>query len=149
MIQQTRKLGRPQVHPTIRFWKLVAKTDSCWNWTGEKLRGGYGRFTIGPEHNHRKPAHRISYEWAKGTIAAGLEIDHLCRNPACVNPDHLEVVTHQENMRRRRNTHCLRGHPMTPENVREGKNGYRACRLCEKERKRERRRGERDAASVN
>lgn len=76
-----------------RFWARVEKSEDCWNWKGPprgtlKVKG--------------KPmiAYRFSYEMAKGPIPAGLTIDHLCMNPRCVRPDHLEAVTMQENQRR-------------------------------------------------
>jgi hypothetical protein len=70
----------------------------CLDWLGPKAEGGYGRWRIGPDS--KVPAHRISYEKKNGPIGQGMELDHLCRNPSCVNPDHLEPVTHRENVRR-------------------------------------------------
>lgn len=80
-----------------RFWLRVHKTDDCWLWTST-LRRGYGRFWIAP--GRFVPAHRFAYELLVGPIPEGLELDHLCRNPACVNPAHLDPVTHRENVRR-------------------------------------------------
>jgi len=71
-------------------------------------------------------AHRWAYETCVGSINDGLQIDHLCRVRECVNPDHLQPVTHAENMRRARRTHCRRGHELTPENV----YWVRACKAC-------------------
>jgi hypothetical protein len=84
-----------------RFWcKVDKQEDGCWHWLGSKNKpGGYGRFRIGMA---RIVAHRFSYELLVGPIGDGLEIDHLCCNPGCVNPAHLETVTHRENMRRRK-----------------------------------------------
>lgn len=85
------------VAPAVRFWWYVAKTDECWNWTGGTTKG-YGSFT---DTNRRKVyAHRFSWELHRDPIPEGLVIDHLCRNTLCVNPDHLEPVTQQENVRR-------------------------------------------------
>jgi len=80
-----------------RFWAKVQKTDGCWLWTGCRSRQGYGRFKI---DGVMKYAHRIAYEWLRGPFPEGRELDHLCLNPSCVNPEHLEVVSKSENRRR-------------------------------------------------
>lgn len=110
--------------------------SSCWVWVGwRRSRLGYG----GIYRNGRtSDAHRYVYERLIGPIPHGLQIDHLCRVPACVNPAHLEPVTMQENVRRgygfsamnARKTHCPRGHPFNETNTRVGKTGSRFCRLC-------------------
>jgi hypothetical protein len=75
----------------VRFWEKVMKTDKCWLWTGGQCNK-YGLFWIGkPTKNIF--AHRWSYEAVFGPIAAGLQVDHLCRQTLCVRPDHLEAVT--------------------------------------------------------
>lgn len=99
-----------------RFWSKVEKTNNCWNWTAASTPLGYGRFS---SQGKLVYAHRYSYELFKDDIPDGLELDHLCRNPSCVNPDHLDVITHKENMNRgvgpsalnSRKTHCPRDHP--------------------------------------
>jgi hypothetical protein len=78
-----------------RFRARVEKTPSCWNWTGFVREDGYGLFGFDGRNVY---AHRFSYEFHKGPIPAALMIDHLCRNRRCVNPQHLETVTNQENV---------------------------------------------------
>lgn len=79
-----------------RFWAKVNKTGDCWLWTGWRTNG-YGRFTTNGK-NWR--AHRFAFEEMRGPIPEGLQLDHLCRVRHCVNPDHLEPVTRQQNMLR-------------------------------------------------
>jgi hypothetical protein len=82
---------------------------------------------------HTGSAHRWAYEAFVGPIPEGLEIDHLCRNRACVNPAHLDPVTHQENMSRgkaARMTHCHKGHPFDEANTRMEAYGSRRCKEC-------------------
>jgi hypothetical protein len=102
----------------------------CWIWTGSTDEKGYGRF----HDNGPRKAHRCSYELHVGEIPDGLEPDHLCRNRPCVNPGHLEVVTHRENCQRARysNEECAKGHALPDP----GPNGRRVCRECANERNR-------------
>jgi hypothetical protein len=81
-----------------RMWPRVDKTDSCWNWTGAVSTAGYGQIRFGKVLY----THRVSYEALVGPIPDGLELDHLCRNRRCCNPDHLEAVEPAENQRRAR-----------------------------------------------
>lgn len=87
--------------PEERFWRLVEKGDpsSCWIWTGKKGSKGYGLAHV--DGGRQAQAHRVAYELLVGPIPDGLEIDHTCNVRPCVNPDHLEPVTHAENVRRR------------------------------------------------
>ncbi len=117
-----------------RFWAKVDKAESgCWNWTASLRNGGYGQFRVGDVVNL---AHRFYYEHVRGPVPVGLELDHLCRNRTCVNPDHLEPVTHTENMQRatRLQTHCRQGHEFRPDNLyinkRGGSRAHRVCRTC-------------------
>lgn len=127
--------------------RLLERTElvgECLLFTGAKDQYGYGcASAIAITGNATDRAHRLAYILAKGPIPDGLEIDHLCRTPACINPLHLEAVTHAENLRRGRPLHyplrdltaCMRGHPYTPENTRRWR-GTRICRTCVRERAR-------------
>src|SRR5215203_4615013 len=82
-----------------RFWSKVDKNQACWLWTGGKCSGGYGKFMWG----NIKAAHRLAYEYCNnGPIPAGLFVLHKCDTPACVNPEHLYLGTHEDNMADRR-----------------------------------------------
>lgn len=113
----------------------------CVIWPGTKNPGGYGQFSSKSGGKWRTVlAHRYFYELVFGPIPVGLQIDHLCRNRACVSPAHLEVVTSKVNSLRgmgtsainARRTHCVNGHALTDDNVlRYGKKkDHRQCRTC-------------------
>ena len=108
---------RTATAPHMRFWPKVNASGKCWLWTAHRTTTGYGRFWDGLRVI---PAHRWAYEKWFGPIAEGLEIDHLCRNRACVRPTHLEAVTHLVNMGRGAHaakTHCPQGHEYTVDNT--------------------------------
>lgn len=88
-----------KVDPQIRFWAKVDATGDCWIWMGAKHWFGYGMFQL---LGSTITAHAFAYMTLVGPIPKGLELDHLCRVQACVNPDHLGAVTHAENIRRGR-----------------------------------------------
>jgi hypothetical protein len=124
------------VWPT-RFIEKVAFGEGCWEWQASLNQRGYGRFAIG---KHFSNAHRIAYQWVHGELPRDLQVDHLCCNPKCVRPDHMEPVTNTENRRRARWTHCLHGHPLQGNNIIWTTRWYgvgRACRECVNRRQRE------------
>lgn len=126
--------------PEERFFAKVEKTATCWNWTAHLNEDGYSKFRMGDKH---KFGHRVSYEWFVGPIPEGLTIDHLCRNRKCVNPEHLEAVTHKVNVLRGTapsalhavKTHCPRGHAYDEANTFWNRDGTRrGCRQCRRDR---------------
>jgi hypothetical protein len=125
--------------------KVRVDQDGCWYWTAAMEHGGYGHFTYGSKAGGRRArqtgAHRYSYEMSHGPIPDGFEVDHLCKNPTCVNPAHLEAVTPRVNTLRSnslsalrsRQTHCKRGHPFDTENTESRPwrpSGGRQCKAC-------------------
>ncbi len=133
----------PKRTVTDRFWAKVEKRpNGCWIWTASDDGKGYGRFWICGKQFVR--AHRFAYEMLVGQIPDGMQIDHLCREHRCVNPDHLELVTNRENQLRgigfvaenARKTQCKNGHEFNDANtifrrVR-GNNVRRDCRACQR-----------------
>lgn len=122
----------------LRFWKYVTKDQStgCWNWHGCISREGYGRFSY--TNNRSGYAHRFAYQIFREEIPRKMELDHLCRNRRCCNPDHLEIVTKRTNCLRgispsalqAKQTHCKRNHLLSGDNVYLTKTGRRQCKEC-------------------
>jgi hypothetical protein len=119
--------------------RIVRDELGCWLWTGNLNAQGYGTGTYW--RYGKQLAHRLVWMVLRGTMPTGLEPDHLCRVRRCVNPDHLEWVTHRENIlrgeapaaRHARVTHCPRGHEYTPANT-SMDGGSRMCRECNRRR---------------
>lgn len=135
--------------PTLReriVAKVVVDQAGCWIWQGHIGPKGYGQVR---GKSGTQPAHQAAYEEWKGAIPTGMEPDHLCKVRSCVNPDHLEAVTHRENLlrsggiaaRNASKTHCPQGHPYAGDNViiRARRSGQgRQCRTCRDARNRAR-----------
>lgn len=137
-----------------RFWRKVDKAgpNGCWTWTAACNENGYGQFNLSTAEpiragarTSRVMAYRYAYELLIGPIPGKMQIDHLCRNRGCVNPEHLEPVTARVNVLRgdtfvaaqAAQTHCLRGHEFTPENTWTARGTRkRNCRTCHRERAR-------------
>ncbi len=136
-----------------RFWSKVNKNGPiperrpdlgpCWLWLRTKHPKGYGHFRY---KGHVRRAHNVAWELLRGPINDGLTYDHLCEVTSCVNPWHGERVTGPTNTlrgngptaRNARKTHCVNGHPFSPENTYIlPSNGMRFCRACGRRRNRE------------
>lgn len=133
----------------LRFWAKVdiGAHDECWLWTAGVTHNGYGQFRIRNPRRHVY-AHRWAYEQIFGPIPEGFEIDHICHwasgcslgdaclHRRCINPAHMESVTHGENLLRSEphlRTHCPQGHAFTDQNTYRWR-GQRRCRQCGRER---------------
>ncbi len=122
-----------------QFWSKVEKVpfETCWLWGGAITSGGYGSVRAG---GRTCRAHRVAYELTNGPIPEGMEVDHLCRVRSCVRPDHLEAVTHRENVLRgvsvvaacAKKEACVRGHPFP----RPSDGVRRYCHPCQRLRER-------------
>jgi len=134
------RYARDSVPADVRFWRFVDKAGplpasnptlgNCWIWTGATSKTGYGYFGIA------KGQMSLAHRFAVGDRAIGMEVDHLCYVRNCVRPEHLDVVSHADNVARQRSygtglkSECIHGHPFDEQNTRVLKNGARACRTC-------------------
>ena len=122
-----------------RFWRRIEPepNSGCWLWIGATNGNGYAKLSVNGRMNE---AHRVSYEMFVGKIPIGLDIDHLCRIRSCVNPNHLRILTRQQNVMcgqhpnviRSRANRCLRGHTFDYVDPR----GHKRCRECRRQRDR-------------
>lgn len=134
--------GPPLTPIAERFWPKVdiPSPFHCWEWKAARAKNGYGKIGRGGHGQGWVGAHRVSYELLRGSIPEGLQLDHLCRNRACVNPAHLEAVPCRTNLLRgvspaaenARKDACTHGHPFDSENTYEWR-GQRHCRTCRRE----------------
>jgi len=133
----TSLFGDPRL--PARFWAKVRVLDSgCWEWVAARDTYGYGQYS--PVHDKPVGAHRFAYERLIGPIPPPLVTDHLCRNRACVNPEHIQPVTNRENTLRgigpsainAVKTHCIQGHAFDDTNTWIHR-GTRWCRTCGRE----------------
>lgn len=143
----------PQERHTSRLHaSYTVQANGCWAWKGKVGRDGYGRFSI---DSRWRMAHRVAYLLLAGRIPDGFEVDHLCHNAdkdcaggtgcghrRCVNPAHLEAVSHRVNMHRTeyigakaRQTHCKYDHEFTEANTGRDSRGNRRCRACDRNQK--------------
>lgn len=126
----------------LMAYTLPEPNSGCWLWIGGVFpRGGYGHFHAVIDGRKRSlRAHRVHWQLIKGEIPEGLELDHLCRVPCCVNPLHLEPVKSIENIRRAliarfgvaEKTHCPLGHEYVESNIYRDPKGFKHCRACQK-----------------
>jgi len=122
-----------------RFWDKVEITPNCWNWKGYIGNNGYGMFRTGL---NKVMSHRFIYEIMTEHIIDSLDLDHLCRNRSCVNPNHLQQVTRRENCLRgltgkhdnhKHKSFCPQGHPYSGKNLYVDNLGRVVCRECRKQ----------------
>lgn len=136
------KINRAAAPLDERIHKLSVPTDTgCWEWAAAISNSGYGVLTLAKPRRNAF-AHRVSYEAFTGPIPDGMQVDHLCRNRICVNPEHLEAVSPRTNVLRGNTVaaaqaskvSCDHGHEFTPENTYVTRWGRRQCRACNRAR---------------
>jgi len=122
----------------IRFHETPTELiGDCHRWLGARDKSGYGTIKVCSAGKTRRfGAHRVAYLLVHGVIPDGLVLDHLCHRRDCVNPEHLEPVTNEENVRRGRPIYqldCKRGHPLSGDNVYRPSRGGRICKQCSRD----------------
>lgn len=115
--------GAPSSIRPWRFLPKVRRAEGCWEWLGKHNKKGYAIYG-------KTLAHRVAYRLDRGEIPGGTEIDHLCRNRGCVNPAHLEAVSHAVNVARAKRNECRNGHPYIAGSFYVRRNGRRTCKRC-------------------
>ena len=119
-----------------RFWQSIIVVENCWEWAKKvSKQNGYAHMKV---DGRDRLAHRWAYEHFRGPIPDGMQIDHLCRNRSCVNPEHMEVVSPYTNTARgfspsvvtKQIGFCKRGHEMVGDNIGKRKDGRRWCKAC-------------------
>jgi hypothetical protein len=143
MVEKTWKRGHHNraIDVMTRFWSKVDKNGAggCWLWLGY-LHRGYGEFWDSTNATKNR-AHVFAYRKLVGPVPYGMVLDHTCRNRSCVNPEHLELVSFQDNLLRgngqpainSRKTHCVHGHEFTPENTYVAGACGRSCKTCRRD----------------
>jgi hypothetical protein len=152
-------VGRKSISEEERFWEKVNKTETCWIWTANKSKLGYGKFSV---QGKSVPAHRYAYSLVHGSIPHGLFVCHKCDVPSCINPEHLwlgspsdntadMVAKNRHGTHMKPGTHCRNGHEydvvgvLVQNKTVKGTKGlpvtreYRSCRKCRKDAEKRRR----------
>lgn len=120
--------------PIERFCQkiVINNENDCWEWIGAKSIIGYGQFA--PTSRRRggilTSPHRFIWVYLNGDIPVGQEVDHLCRNRGCTNPNHLRLVSHRENQDFLKKEFCQHGHPLSGDNLHINSQGKRVCKKC-------------------
>jgi HNH endonuclease len=122
--------------PLRRQEKIYVEPNTgCWLWIGSWSAKGYGQVQIRSKRRGPHEVHKVIYEFFCGPVATGFDLHHRCQTRCCVNPDHLQVLTHSEHVRLTRSleprpTHCRRGHPFDAENTSITTTGAYQCKIC-------------------
>ena len=129
------------VKERLLFYSYVDRDTGCWEWTSTKNQKGYPRMKI---DKVMCGAHRVSYEMFTGPLIDELEMDHICENRGCINPAHIQQISHGDNIRNgarwrhKKDNHCIHGHKYTEENTQIRADGRKRCATCRRSQARER-----------